>query len=418
MKKGFLRCIAVIMVVVMTAVCAPVSDFFDLFDIEASARVIWGVAWDDVSLGGNVKWKYNPDNDTITIFGSGNMKNFNSGNDGQYWDATWGGSTEKPKNRATRIVIENGVTNIGNNVFNGLSNIKEVVIPASVTTIGTAAFKDCTSLKSVIIPGNVKTIGASAFEGCSSLSSVTLANGVQTIGAYAFKGTKATRISIPESATNLDSNAFSGISGFRIICNYGTFLYNYCITNNVACSLPENILLADVVDNKDGTVKVSLKMVYNQAKFSAANFKLNYSYASAVDKTTVVNENNGVVTAVVHNKTGEYSIAVMASDYVPYSSKAGICEFDVAELTFKLNCKNNKSVFTFSADTLYMNDSKTTISPASATAKLAHTYETVTTKATLTGNGSVKKACSVCGYVSSTTTVYKPATFALSLIHI
>ncbi len=43
-----------------------------------------------------------------------------------------------------------------------------------------------------------------------------------------------------------------------------------------------------------------------------------------------------------------------------------------------------------------------------------HTYETVTTKAALTKNGKVETKCSVCGYVSKTTTVYYPKTIKLS----
>ncbi len=46
-------------------------------------------------------------------------------------------------------------------------------------------------------------------------------------------------------------------------------------------------------------------------------------------------------------------------------------------------------------------------------AKKAHSYKTVTTKATLTKNGKVDNKCSVCGNVKSTTTVYYPKTIKL-----
>ena len=49
-----------------------------------------------------------------------------------------------------------------------------------------------------------------------------------------------------------------------------------------------------------------------------------------------------------------------------------------------------------------------------AVAKKAHTYKSVTTKATLTKNGKVENKCSVCGNVKSTTTVYYPKTIKLS----
>ena len=47
-------------------------------------------------------------------------------------------------------------------------------------------------------------------------------------------------------------------------------------------------------------------------------------------------------------------------------------------------------------------------------AKKAHSYKNVTTKATLSKNGKVENKCSVCGYVSKTTTVYYPKTIKLS----
>jgi len=47
-------------------------------------------------------------------------------------------------------------------------------------------------------------------------------------------------------------------------------------------------------------------------------------------------------------------------------------------------------------------------------AKKAHTYKTTTTKATLKKNGKQVTKCSVCGYVSKTTTVYYPKTIKLS----
>ena len=46
--------------------------------------------------------------------------------------------------------------------------------------------------------------------------------------------------------------------------------------------------------------------------------------------------------------------------------------------------------------------------------KKAHTYNNVTTKATLSKNGKVESKCSVCGYVSNTTTIYYPKTIKLS----
>ena len=407
MKKGFLRCIAVIMVVVMTALCAPVSDLSDLFDVEASAIVTSG----KVKLGNNIKWEYNKNSKTITVSGSGAMYDFSNGDSGQCWDELVLWTSHYPNKDAQTLVIGEGITYIGNHVFNGLKGIKTVTIPSTVTGIGAAAFANCSALTSVTVPVNVKTIGASAFEGCSALSSVTISSGVTTIGANAFKNAKSAKIAaVPASVKSIGSGAFSGVS--KVICNYGTYAYNYCITNKLTnCAVPKNTLVAEIVTNKDNTVKLVLKMVYNKAKFAAGNFTLSYSNATASNTKTVNTESNGVLTSVVHNKTGKYSIAVMAADYVPYSSSAAICEYKVAELTFKsVNCK---SAFTFSADTLLINDAKASIDSAKASLN-THTYKNVITKATLSKGGKIENKCSVCGNVKSSTAIRYVKTVALA----
>jgi len=53
-----------------------------------------------------------------------------------------------------------------------------------------------------------------------------------------------------------------------------------------------------------------------------------------------------------------------------------------------------------------------------AIAKLTtHTYTTTTTKATLSSDGSIVRACTVCGKVASTTAIARPTTFTLSTVN-
>ena len=60
-----------------------------------------------------------------------------------------------------------------------VSAIKTIVINSGVTHIGDCAFSGCISLTSVTIPNRVKSIGYDAFENCSSLTSVIIPNSVQ-----------------------------------------------------------------------------------------------------------------------------------------------------------------------------------------------------------------------------------------------
>ena len=87
---------------------------------------------------------------------------------------------------ATKVVIPDGVTEIGQSAFDFCSSLTSVVIPDSVKTIGNSAFFCCTSLTSVEIGKSVESIGSRAFLNCTGLSSVTIPDSVTTIGAGAF----------------------------------------------------------------------------------------------------------------------------------------------------------------------------------------------------------------------------------------
>ena len=56
------------------------------------------------------------------------------------------------------IIINEGVTTIGNQAFSWCSNITSVRIPSTVTSIGASAFYECTNLKTAALPSGIKTI--------------------------------------------------------------------------------------------------------------------------------------------------------------------------------------------------------------------------------------------------------------------
>ncbi len=379
MKKGFFRIVAVVMVVLMTAVYMPVADITDMFAVEASAASY------DGGLGGNVRWSYNSSNKTVVVSGSGNMSNYSStpGDFTKYRAAL----VAKIYKHATKIEIKDGVTSIGNNVFRDFEKVSQVIIPASVTSIG-----------------------QSAFEGCSSLSSVSLPSNLKTIGAYAFKNTKFATVKMPDSLTSIGSNAFAGVSGFNVVCNYGTYAFNYCVNNSIPCKFPENKFIVDAkLDAANKQVNVNVKMVYNKADFNAGNFTLSYNSAvSPVSTDTVYKSENGVTTAVVHN-SGKASIAVMAQTFVPYSTKIGVCAYDFGTYTFNINGQADKAEFSFTCDALMMNESKTTLSGAAASADLHIFTESVEKEANCKQTGTKVTVCSVCGLRTETDIPVNPA---------
>ena len=116
------------------------------------------------------------------------------------------------------VIINNGVTSIGQNAFLYCEGIKSVTIPNSVTSIGNAAFQGCFELKSVTIPNSVTSIGDDVFNGCDGMTSITIPNSVTSIGNRAFYWCSGlTSIEIPNSVTSIGGEAFSKCTGLTSI---------------------------------------------------------------------------------------------------------------------------------------------------------------------------------------------------------
>ena len=130
------------------------------------------------SCGNNVTYRLDEDG-VLTISGSGEMQNYYFY---VYDSAPWFGNGDL----VTTVVIEEGVSTIGDFAFDSFNNLTNIIIPNSVTTIGEYAFKHCTSLTSITIPDSVTTIEDLAFANCSSLTSITIPDSVKSIGFTTF----------------------------------------------------------------------------------------------------------------------------------------------------------------------------------------------------------------------------------------
>ena len=116
--------------------------------------------------------------------------------------APWYDNREEIK----KVVITDGVTNIGNMLSMTASSLTSVTIPNSVTSIGYHAFYGCSGLTSITIPNSVTSIGDFAFKSCSGLTSITIPNSVTSIGYYAFDSCSGlTSITVEKGNTKYDS---------------------------------------------------------------------------------------------------------------------------------------------------------------------------------------------------------------------
>lgn len=165
--------------------------------------------WDCGKMHGAVKAELR--GGTLTVRGSGEMKDYSSG----AYKAPWYGS----RHSITNAVIEGGVASIGAEMFWGCSSLTSVAVPASVLDISPGAFWGCTGLTSIdvalenacyssvdgalfytkdgeyrlqhypagkldasyAIPNGVTAIGKWAFFGCAHLNALVIPNSVESI---------------------------------------------------------------------------------------------------------------------------------------------------------------------------------------------------------------------------------------------
>ena len=151
------------------------------------------------SKTGLLSWVYTDDG-TLIISGEGEMPTY-SNNTPQPWIYH--------REAIRSVIIEDGVTTIGQSAFWECIGLTNITIPNSVTIIGGSAFDNCQKLMEITIPNSVTTIGGAAFSGCVELTSITIPNSVTTIGDAAFSGcVELTNITIPNSVTTIGRHAF------------------------------------------------------------------------------------------------------------------------------------------------------------------------------------------------------------------
>lgn len=201
-----------------------------------------------VNDGCNVRYIYEPSTHTLTISGMGAMTD-------RY--VPWGTSRMDGGyiQYITTIVIEEGVTTVGDEVFDSGRNITSVTLPRTITHIGDRAFYNCEQLQSITIPVGVKTIGEDAFKGCSALTSITIPETVKRIDSGAFSYCSSlTGISVDQGNTSFMtmSNSLLTIDGKTLLAYPGgltatEYTIPTCVTAIGAGAFAGNINLTSVI---------------------------------------------------------------------------------------------------------------------------------------------------------------------------
>ena len=185
---------------------------------------------------GNLEWKLKKN--TLIISGKGAIPNCNNKIPAWY----------ECRKKIETVIIDNGVTSIGNWAFYSCSNITSVTIPGSVRNIGNWAFYGCENLSSIEIPNSVISIGDDAFGYCSGLTFITIPNSVTNIGDDAFEHcVNLHTITLPESITKIGAGTFSHCTSIQTITipNSIKQIGNYAFTN---CNRLKSVFIPESVE--------------------------------------------------------------------------------------------------------------------------------------------------------------------------
>ncbi len=208
-------------------------EFICSLGSEASKYAVQnGITWKYTAVEGTYNtWTWVLDDGVLTITGDENVYDSTTRN-----PAPW--TTETYKYLIKHVVIEEGITTLGNYLFKNCTAIESVELPASLTEINNYVFQGCTSLKEVILPDNVTRIGSNSFSGCKSLENFNGGKSLGTLSSGLFKDCSSLRSAkLPYctrsfSAINL---VFSGcdLTNLTIICAKGSFMEYMAKTDGI-----------------------------------------------------------------------------------------------------------------------------------------------------------------------------------------
>ena len=165
---------------------------------------------------GSITWTFDDETGTLTISGTGDMNGYGSDRRVQVSSSSWTYITTAPWGdffgEVKLIVVEEGVTSIGENAFVGIcrdapASLK-VQLPSTVTRICDNAFRYCNKLNEINLPNGLISIGNNAFDSCGELKTIDLPEGLVSIGDCAFEDAGCESLTIPESVETVGDFAF------------------------------------------------------------------------------------------------------------------------------------------------------------------------------------------------------------------
>ena len=152
-----------------------------LFFLPATAKA---AVVDSGTCGENATYTLD-DQGVLTVSGTGPMDNWPG------LHQPWYGQNIKA------VVIEEGITAVGEEAFARFSALSSVKLASTVTSIGDGAFFACTALKKVQFPDGVEYLGENAFGCCTGLQDIVVPDSVKSMYSAFSRCSGLERMTIP-----------------------------------------------------------------------------------------------------------------------------------------------------------------------------------------------------------------------------
>ena len=127
-------------------------------------------------------------NGTLTVSGTGPMWNYAGNCFGINLDPFPKWSRRRDGNKVKKLIVEEGVTSIGQYAFSQIVELEEINLPVSITEIKGGAFAGENHVKKIVIPEKVGVISWDTFFSNIWLEEIYIPEAVTKIQTYAFHG--------------------------------------------------------------------------------------------------------------------------------------------------------------------------------------------------------------------------------------
>lgn len=222
-KCGYVKCIlgkcrVSEMLVAMTFLSQQFGDMTEKIDTLQSTVEMLQLKVDDLtgdivatgSLGQDIYYVHYS-NGNVLVRGTGEMYNY---------DTDSNISPLRGNNDIQSVVVDEGVTSVGEYVFGNCQNMKNITLPTTLTSIGRATFMQG--------DGYVDTV--------YGLTGITIPSKVSSIADSVFWGTAIESLTIPEAVTEIGQYVCRDCSNLKSVTVNGTVIGEYMFVSCIRLS--------------------------------------------------------------------------------------------------------------------------------------------------------------------------------------